>query len=103
MISKNTNRKRYFCNGSKSKGTHKTFPITLLQQMPGLFYRTVKHICTFSLKFYFRKWQVSGLENLPAGPVIFVPNHRNAFLDAVIVACSSEKNPWFMTRAQSFE
>ncbi len=71
--------------------------------MPGIFYRTVKHICTFSLKFYFRKWQVSGLENIPPGPVIFVPNHQNAFLDAVIVTCSSEKNPWFMTRAKVFE
>lgn len=71
--------------------------------MSGLFYRTVKHICTLSLKFYFRKWQVSGLENLPKGPVIFVPNHQNAFLDAIIVTCSSEKNPWFMTRAKVFE
>src|SRR6187455_2772390 len=71
--------------------------------MASLFYSTLKTISTISLKFYFRKWQVKGREHIPTGPVIFVPNHQNAFLDAVIAACSSKKNPWFLTRANVFD
>ncbi|MBK8875847.1 MAG: hypothetical protein IPN13_18875 [Bacteroidetes bacterium] len=27
--------------------------------------------------------------------MVFAPNHQNAFLDAVLVACSSKRNPFF--------
>ncbi len=70
--------------------------------MASLFYRSLKYANTISLKFYFSNWQVNGRQNIPPGPVMFVPNHQNAFLDAVILACSSEKNPWFLTRANVF-
>jgi len=71
--------------------------------MQNMLYPFLKNYCRIALRFYFRKWQVNGVENIPAGPVIFVPNHQNAFLDAVLVACSSPKNPWFMTRSDVFK
>src|SRR6187397_375723 len=70
--------------------------------MATLFYRTLKAYCVIALDFYFRKWEIHGAKNIPDGPVIFVPNHQNAFLDAIIVTCSSKKNPWYLTRANVF-
>jgi 1-acyl-sn-glycerol-3-phosphate acyltransferase len=55
------------------------------------------------LRFYFKKWQVHNIVSVPNGPVIFVANHQNAFLDAVILGCSSQRNPWFLTRANVFQ
>ena len=70
--------------------------------MSSVFYRLLKAYCTTALDFYFRRWEVYGETSLPDGPVIFVPNHQNAFLDAIVVTCSSKKNPWFLTRANAF-
>jgi len=66
------------------------------------FYYSLKKYCTAALHFYFRKWQVRQVTPVPSGPVIFVSNHQNAFLDAVLIACSSKSNPWFITRANVF-
>lgn len=52
---------------------------------------------------YFSKYQIQGSENVPDGPVVFAANHSNAFLDAVLVACSSHRNPWFVTRSDVFK
>lgn len=68
-----------------------------------LFYFFLKQYCRLALWFFYRKWQVQGKENIPKGPVIFVANHQNAFLDAVLVSCSTQRNPWFLTRASVFE
>lgn len=68
-----------------------------------MFYALLKLYCRITLKFYFSKWQAHGAENIPEGQVLFVPNHQNAFLDAVLVACSSKKNPWFITRSDVFK
>lgn len=70
--------------------------------MAKLLYFLLKCLCTFSLKLYFRKWEIHGEELIPKGPVIFVPNHHNAFLDAILVTCSCKKNPWYLTRAKVF-
>lgn len=70
--------------------------------MAKLLYFLLKCLCTFSLKLYFRKWETHGEEFIPEGPVIFVPNHHNAFLDAILVTCSCKKNPWYLTRAKVF-
>ena len=41
---------------------------------------------------------------IPAtGPVIFIPNHQNAFLDAIVIICSSPRNPWSIARASVFK
>jgi 1-acyl-sn-glycerol-3-phosphate acyltransferase len=67
-----------------------------------IFYQSLKKYTTAALKFYFKQWQVREVVPIPSGPVIFVSNHQNAFLDAVLIVCSSYRNPWFLTRANVF-
>lgn len=67
-----------------------------------IFYQSLKKYTTAALKFYFKRWQVREVVPVPPGPVIFVSNHQNAFLDAVLIVCSSYRNPWFLTRANVF-
>ena len=56
-----------------------------------------------TLWFFFRKWQVHGEQNIPKNAaIIFVENHQNAFQDAILIACSTVHEPWFLTRAGVF-
>ncbi len=71
--------------------------------MREFFYIALKQYCRIALWFYYRKWQINIHSPIPEGPVIFVANHQNAFLDAVLVSCSTSRNPWFLTRANVFE
>ncbi len=71
--------------------------------MKDLFYKSLKKYTSAALWFYFKKWQVRFVAPVPDGPVIFVANHQNAFLDAVILGCSTHRDPWFLTRANVFQ
>ncbi len=71
--------------------------------MKNLSYLSLKIYCRIALSFYFKKWQVRNIQPVPEGAVIFVANHQNAFLDAVLLGCSSHHNPWFLTRANVFQ
>ncbi|MCW5912528.1 MAG: 1-acyl-sn-glycerol-3-phosphate acyltransferase [Cyclobacteriaceae bacterium] len=68
-----------------------------------LFYKSLKLYCRVALHFYFSRWQIRKPAAVPGGPVIFVSNHQNAFLDAVLVICSSHRNPWALARANVFK
>lgn len=70
-----------------------------------LFFRGMKVWCTAGLNFYFRQWQIHNAEVISKikGPIIFVPTHQNAFLDAVLVICSQPRNPWSIARASVFK
>lgn len=71
---------------------------------PTLLYRFLKVYCTIALRFYFKTWQINNVKAIPAkGPVIFIPNHQNAFLDAILIICSSPRNPWSIARASVFK
>jgi len=64
----------------------------------------MKVYSTAAAKVYFSKWQINNASTVPSnGPVIFVPNHQNAFLDAVLVICSTPRNPWSIARASVFK
>lgn len=68
-----------------------------------LFYRIPQSYVHSSLWFFFRKWQVQGAQHIPKNAaIIFVVNHQNAFQDAILVACSTSYEPWFLTRAGVF-
>ena len=54
--------------------------------------------------FYFKRVKVFGLENLPKNkPVLILGNHRNALLDALLVACYTNRLNHFLTRAGVFK
>lgn len=71
--------------------------------MRELFYSTLKYYCRIILWFYFKRWQVANKKWVPDSPVIFVANHQNSFLDAVVVACSTHRDTWFLARGGVFE
>jgi 1-acyl-sn-glycerol-3-phosphate acyltransferase len=57
----------------------------------------------FVHRLYYREIVVLGRENLPkSGPVIFSPNHQNALMDALAVACTVPRQTVFLARADLF-
>lgn len=72
-------------------------------QIKLLYYRVMRTYTQLSLWFFFRKWQVEGKDRIPKNaPIIFVVNHQNAFMDAILVETSSRTETWFLTRAGVF-
>lgn len=71
---------------------------------PSLLYRFLKSYCSLGLWFYFRKWKVVGREKVPTtGPLLYIANHQNAFLDAILMTCSASRNPYYLARANVFK
>lgn len=56
------------------------------------------------LRFYFSRIVVRGVNNIPeVGPVLFVANHQNALLDALLVATTHTRRMHFLARADLFK
>lgn len=68
-----------------------------------LFYKSLKLYAKINVWFYYKKWQVDFRHPIPDGPILFVANHQNSFLDAVVMACSTSRDPWFLARGGVFE
>ena len=65
------------------------------------FFRVI--IIKWGLIFYYRKIRSIGREKIPKKtPVMFIPNHQNSFMDALLVASTNWKYTFFLTRAQAF-
>ncbi|MBK7818543.1 MAG: 1-acyl-sn-glycerol-3-phosphate acyltransferase [Sphingobacteriaceae bacterium] len=61
-----------------------------------MFYQILRFLFCISNKFYFKTFQVNGLENIPKkGPVFLAANHPSAFMDPLVIATIS-KRPLFM-------
>ncbi len=55
------------------------------------------------MHIFYRKIEVRGLKNIPKNkPVIFAGNHQLAILDALLIVCSSKKQPSTLTSAFIF-
>lgn len=68
-----------------------------------LWYQAMRQYVKTALWFFFRKWQLNGEQNIPKdAAIIFVVNHQNAFQDAILIACGTNHQPWFLTRAGVF-
>ncbi|MBX2965618.1 MAG: 1-acyl-sn-glycerol-3-phosphate acyltransferase [Cyclobacteriaceae bacterium] len=71
---------------------------------PPLRYRLLKTYVKTGLKVFFKKWQAANIHHVPLkGPFIFVANHQNAFLDALLVVCGTPRNVWFLARGDVFK
>lgn len=69
-----------------------------------IFYFLLRGYVAMALRVFYRKWQISGKENIPKNAaIIFVANHQNAFQDALVVTCGIDEAPWFLTRANVFK
>lgn len=56
-----------------------------------------------ALRLFYKKLKVTGREHLPKNkPILFVPNHQNSFMDALLVVCTTKPFIYFLTRAEAF-
>jgi len=53
---------------------------------------------------FYRKIHIEGKENIPLNaPIFFAPNHQNALMDALVIACNINQQPVFIARADIFK
>lgn len=56
------------------------------------------------LFFYYKKIKIHGRQHIPKNkPILFVANHQNALLDALLVAVYCKKKPYYLTRGDIFK
>lgn len=56
------------------------------------------------LRLFYRKIKIVGKQQLPKNkPILFVPNHQNSFMDALLVVTSVKPFIYFLTRAEAFQ
>ncbi|NOU45966.1 MAG: hypothetical protein HOO86_02775 [Bacteroidales bacterium] len=68
-----------------------------------LIYYILKRYSYLASRLFYRRLTIHNVKNVPAdGPLIFVPNHQNAFMDAIMVTVVTPRNPWYLTRASVF-
>ncbi len=69
-----------------------------------IWYETSRVVLRIVLLLFYRKITITGLDKLPKKtPVIFAPNHQNAFMDALVVVGFTHHRIWFLTRADIFK
>src|SRR6267142_4467018 len=65
--------------------------------------RIIRGILRLALRVYFRRIEVTGLENVPRDtPVIFVLNHPNALVDPAFLLCLAPRRVAFVAKAPLF-
>lgn len=58
----------------------------------------------FYFRIYYRKFTITGQENIPANlPVIFASNHQNALMDALAILFAANRPVVFLARADIFK
>ena len=68
------------------------------------FYQSLKIPMRITIWCFYRELKQTGLEKIPhQHPVIFVPNHQNAFMDALILTSFEKKQLTFLMRASIFQ
>lgn len=56
------------------------------------------------LRYYYSKIKIHGLENIPKNkPVLFLANHQNALMDALLIAVFCKCKPYYLTRGDLFK
>ncbi|WP_350292367.1 1-acyl-sn-glycerol-3-phosphate acyltransferase [uncultured Croceitalea sp.] len=72
--------------------------------MKQLGYHFFKCWISLGLFFYFKKIRIVGIETIPFNkPTLFLSNHQNALLDALLIATRSKLKPWYLTRSDVFK
>lgn len=64
----------------------------------------LKSYLRLGLFFYFRRIKINGIGNIPLDqPTLILANHRNALIDALLIAVHLPKYGYFLTRASVFK
>src|SRR6266536_3024084 len=65
--------------------------------------RIIRAVLRLALRVYFRRIEVTGLENVPRStPAIFVLNHPNALVDPAFLLCLAPRRVSFLAKAPLF-
>jgi 1-acyl-sn-glycerol-3-phosphate acyltransferase len=73
------------------------------KMMQRLFFAALRAYVWGALRIFYRHIRVSGLRHIPEGAVLFTANHQNAFMDALLIVCSSGRYTHFLARADIFK
>lgn len=66
-----------------------------------MIYQLLKILSKLTIFGYFRKWSITGKENIPENdPVIFVANHPSAFMDPIVAAASVKRPVYFLAAGE---
>jgi glycerol-3-phosphate O-acyltransferase/dihydroxyacetone phosphate acyltransferase len=69
-----------------------------------MFYKFLKILVGFSLKIFFKKIYVNGIEHIQMDkPQLIASNHPNGFLEPLIMACYFPKDLHFLVRGDVFD
>lgn len=69
-----------------------------------IWYEIMRVYVRTGLYFLHKKITVHGVENIPKnGALLFIPNHQNALVDAILVPTTNSRNIFFLTRAAVFK
>jgi 1-acyl-sn-glycerol-3-phosphate acyltransferase len=69
-----------------------------------MFYSFLKVLVRFTLKIFFRKIFITGIEHIKSGtPQLIASNHPNGFLEPLIMACFFPKPLHFLVRGDVFD
>jgi len=69
-----------------------------------IWYHIIKIYISTGLFFFFKKIIVHNVDNIPKkGAILLVSNHKNALLDPLLIATTTERNIHFLTRASAFK
>lgn len=72
--------------------------------MKRIFYLILKGYVKLGLHLFFKKIIIRGSENIPQdGPLLFLANHQNALLDALLIATNNNRKTFFVARADVFK
>ncbi len=72
--------------------------------MKHLWYKIFRYYVKIGLFFTLKKVLVYGKENIPdKGAILFIGNHQNALIDAILIPTTTNRNMHFLSRASAFK
>ena len=66
-------------------------------------YRILAWFLRMVTRVFFRQVEVVGLENIPAGPVIFAGNHPNSLIDPILIITTCRRKVHFAAKDTLFK
>eukprot|EP00127_Corallochytrium_limacisporum_P004035 Clim_evm84s156 gene=Clim_evmTU84s156 len=78
--------------------------VDLPAQEFGMLYHTMRGVFRVVIDIFFRDVEVTGLDNIPpSGPVIFVGNHNNQFVDGLMMFTQATRDLRFLVAQKSMD
>ncbi len=72
--------------------------------MKKIWYHIIKIIVKTGLLFLLKKIKVFGKEHIPKkGATLFIANHQNALIDAILIPTTNNRETYFLARASAFK